>query len=146
MIYKSVTSVIVFAFAICFVSSATAHDVFQDVLKEQYKLKSFSCKNCHPDKDDRKLRTPFGERVYGVMKDKGFTAQYEAAVAADDAARAADPNSVSEDKGAVADFEKMIAEDFKETFKQVAAQTISFDELIKLGLMSGARLDKKKGK
>jgi len=144
MIYKSVTSLIVFAFALCFVSSATAHDVFQDVLKEQYTLKSFSCKNCHPDSDDRKLRTPFGERIHQVMKDKNYTEKFAAAVAADDAAKAADPNSVGEDKGAVAEFEKMIAEDFKESYKTIAAQTISFDELIKQGLMSGARLDKKK--
>lgn len=143
MIFKSVSSLIVFAFAVSFASSATAHDVFQDVLKEQYTLKSFSCRNCHPDSDDRKLRTPFGERVYQVMKDKGYTAKFAAAVAADDAAKAKDPESVGKDKGAVAEFEKIIAEDFKEAYKQVAAQSISFDELIKQGLMNGARLDTK---
>ena len=144
MIYKLATSFIVFAFSICFVSSATAHDVFQDVLKEQYTLKSFSCKNCHPDNDDRKLRTPFADRIYEVMKDGGYTARYAAAVAADDAAKAKDPESVGKDKGAVAEFEKVIAADFKEAFKKVAVQTISFDELLKKGMMNGARLDTKK--
>lgn len=143
MIYKSITSLIVFAFAICFVSSATAHDVFQDVLKEQYTLKSFSCKTCHPDNDNRKLRTPFAERIYEVMKDRGYEAKYAAAVATDDAAKAKDPDSVSDDKGAVAEFEKIIAEDFKESFKVVAAQTIPFEDLIRQGLMNGARLDTK---
>jgi len=144
MIYKSFISSLVFAFAICFVSSATAHDVFQDVLKEQYTLKSFSCKTCHPDSDDRKQRTPFAERIFQSMKDKGYTAKYAAAVAADDAAKAKDPESVTDDKGAVAEFEKIIAADFKETFKTtIAAQTISYDDLIKQGLMNGARLDTK---
>ena len=135
---------IVFAIAIFFVSSATAHDVFQDVLKEEYTLKSFSCKTCHPDSDDRKLRTPFAERIFQAMKDKGYTAKYAAAVAADDAAKAKDPESVSDDKGAVAEFEKMIAEDFKTSYKKVMAQTITFDDLIKQGLLYGARLDTKK--
>ena len=143
MISKSVKSLVVFAFAICFVSSATAHDVFQDVLKEEYTLKSFSCKNCHPDNDDRKLRTPFAERIYQVMKDGNYTAKYAAAVATDDAAKAKDPEAVGKDKGAVAEFEKVIAKDFKEAFKQVATQSISFDELIKQGMMNGARLDTK---
>lgn len=144
MIQKSITSLIVlFAFAICFVSTTNAHDVFQDVLKEQYTLKSFSCKTCHPDSDDRKLRTPFAERIYQVMKDKDYSAKFAVAVAADDAAKAADPDSVSKEKGAVVEFEKMIAEDFKGSFKTVAAQTISFDDLIKAGLMNGARLDTK---
>ena len=143
MIFKSVTLSIVFAFVVCFVSSATAHDVFQDVLKEQYTLKSFSCKTCHPDNDNRKLRTPFADRIFQVMKDKDYTAKYAAAVAIDDAAKAKDPESVTKDKGAVAEFEKVIAADFKESFKKVAVQTISFDELIKQGLMNGARLDTK---
>ncbi len=144
MIQKSVASFIVFAFAVFFVSAANAHDVFQDVLKEQYTLKSFSCKTCHPDSDDRKIRTPFAERIYQTMKDKGYSEKFAAAVAADEAAKAKDPESVGKDKGAVAEFEKMIAEDFKESFKIVAAQTISFDELFKQGLMNGARLDTKK--
>ena len=143
MIVKSVASLIAFAFAICFVSSATAHDVFQDVLKEEYTLKSFSCKNCHPDNDNRKLRTPFAERIYQVMKPGDYTAKYAAAVATDDAAKAKNPESVGKDKGAVAEFEKVIAADFKKAFKQVATQSISFDELIKQGMMNGARLDTK---
>jgi len=81
MIQKSITSLIVlFAFAICFVSTTNAHDVFQDVLKELYTLKSFSCKTCHPDSDDRKLRTPFAERIYQVMKDKDYSAKFAVAV------------------------------------------------------------------
>lgn len=144
MIQKSVTSLVVlFAFAVCFVSTANAHDVFQDVLKEQYTLKSFSCKTCHQDSDNRKLRTPFAERIYQVMKDKDYSAKFATAVAADDAAKAKDPESVSKEKGAVADLEKVMAEDFKTSFKTVAAQTISFDDLIKAGMMNGARLDTK---
>jgi len=77
------------------------------------------------------------------MKDKDYSAKFAVAVAADDAAKAADPDSVSKEKGAVVEFEKMIAEDFKGSFKTVAAQTISFDDLIKAGLMNGARLDTK---
>lgn len=144
MINKLFSLSVIFVVVASFATSASAHDVFQDVLKEQYMLKSFSCKTCHPDGDNRKIRTPFAERIYQQMKDKNLSEKFAAAVAADEAAKAKDPASVGKDKGAVAEFEKMVAKDFKVAFKVVAQQKMSFDDMLKQGLFNGARLDTKK--
>jgi hypothetical protein len=122
---------------------ASAHEVFQDVLKEEYMLKSFSCKTCHPDGDDRKIRTPFADRIHEQLKGKKLSEKFAAAVAVDEAAKANDPDSVTKEKGAVAEFEKMVAKDFKEAFKVVAQQKMTIDDIIKEGLFNGARLDTK---
>lgn len=136
---------IIFALTTCFSGSANAHDVFQDVLKETYTLKSFSCKTCHQDSDNRKLRTPFAERIYQEMKDKNYSEKFAAAVKADEAAaKAKGIDKLAKGEGEVPKFEKIVAEDFKESFKKVAVQKISFDEMIKQGLFNGARLDTKK--
>ncbi|MDA7878834.1 hypothetical protein N9B09_01030 [bacterium] len=120
-----------------------AHDIFQDVLKEKYTLKSFSCKTCHPDSDDRKLRTPFAERIYQQMKDLGLSKKFAEATAIDEAAKAKDPESVGKEKGAVYEFEKIAAKDFDKAFVKVAQQTMTIDQIIKQGLFNGARLDTK---
>ena len=125
-------------------NSTHAHEIFQDVLKEKYMLRSFSCKSCHPDSKDRKKRTPFADRIYKQMKPMKLTAKYEAAVKADEAAKAKDPESVGKDKGAVFEFEKMASVEFKKAFPVVAKQTMTIDDMIKQGLFNGARLDTKK--
>lgn len=142
MIKKLTSSLLLIAFVLTLSSAASAHDIFQDVLKEEYMLRSFSCKNCHPDSDDRKIRTAFAERIYQQMKDKGLSDKFAVAVAADEAAKAKDP-AFDEDAGAVSKFEEMVGKDFKEAFKVVGQQTMSIDEIIKQGLFNGARLDTK---
>ena len=122
---------------------AQAHDIFVDVLKEEYMLKSFSCKTCHAEKD-KKIRTPFAERIYVELKPLGYEAKYEAAMKLDEAAKAKDPKSVGKDKGAVFDLEKEMAVEFKKAFAKVSQQKMSFDELLRAGLFYGARLDTKK--
>jgi len=122
---------------------AQAHDVFVDVLKEEYMLRSFSCKTCHAEKD-KKLRTPFAERIFVELKSLGYSAKFEAATKADEAAKAKDPESVGKDKGAVHDLEKEMAVEFKKAFAKVSKQTMTFDELLRAGLFYGARLDTKK--
>ena len=124
-------------------SSAMAHEVYQDVLKEQYTLKSFSCKTCHPDGDNRKLRTPFADRIANVMKNKGLSKKFAEATGKDEAAKKQDPESVTKDKGAVADFNKMVAKEFAVDFKLVAQQKMTIDDIVKEGLFNGARLDTK---
>ena len=128
-------------FGIC--SQASAHDSFQDVLKEEYTLKSFSCKACHPDSKDRKLRTPFAERIYQELKDKNLSAAYDTAAKKDEAAKAADPD-FDDHNGAVAAFEKAANVDFKAAFKKVSQQTMTIDSMLKEGVFNGARLDTKK--
>ena len=105
-------------------------------------LKSFSCKTCHAEKD-KKIRTPFAERIYVELKPLGYEAKYEAAVKTDEAAKAKDPESVGKDKGAVHDLEQVMAVEFKKAFAKVSQQSMTFDELIRAGLFYGARLDTK---
>ncbi len=143
MVHRLLASFVGCALILGLVSSATAHEVFQDVLKEQYMLKSFSCKTCHPDGDNRKLRTPFAERIYQELKGKGLSDKFADATAKDEAAKKLDPESVTKDKGAVADFDKMVAKEFREAFKNVSQQTMTIDSMIKEGLFDGARLDTK---
>ena len=142
MTQKVLGSLFFFAFALLFVSNSQGHDVFQDVLKEKYTLKSFSCKTCHPDSDNRKLRTPFAERIFQVMKDKNYSEQFAVAVKADEEAEKKAP--LPKGQGKVADFEKMIAKEFEKAWPKVAEQKISVDDLFMQGLMNGARLDTKK--
>lgn len=143
MINRLIASAMVCALMLGVASFATAHEVFQDVLKEQYMLKSFSCKTCHPDGDDRKLRTPFADRIAQVMKNKGLSKKFAEATAKDEAAKKQDPESVTKDKGAVADFNKMVGKEFAVDFKLVAQQKMTIDSMIKEGLFNGARLDTK---
>ena len=138
---------IIFAVTICLGSTSNAHDVFQDVLKEVYTLKSFSCKGCHPDSDNRKLRTPFAERIYKQLKaeageGKSYSEQFAEAAKADEEAEKV--KKLEKGEGQVAEFDKMIAKKFKVAFKTVAVQKISFDEMFKQNLFNGARLDTKK--
>ena len=123
--------------------TSQAHDIFADVLKEEYLLKSFSCKTCHAE-SDKKLRTPFAERIFKELKPQGYSAKFEAAQKADEAAKAKDPTSVSKKKGAVYGLEKVMAVEFKKAFAKVSKQSMTFDELLRAGLFYGARLDTKK--
>lgn len=120
-----------------------AHEVFQDVLKEQYMLRSFSCKTCHAEKD-KKLRTKFAERIYQQLKQHGYAKQFEVATKADEEAKKKDPKSVGKEKGAVYELDKKMAVEFKKAFAVVAKQQMTIGELLEQGLLAGARLDTKK--
>jgi len=135
--------ILLMAFSLAIPSAAMAHDVFQDVLKEEYMLKTFSCKACHQDKD-KKNRTKFAERIFVLLKKNGYSAKFAAAQATDDAAKAKDPTSIGKGKGAVHNLEQEMAVEFKKAFVVVAKQSMTIDDMIKGGLFSGARLDTKK--
>jgi hypothetical protein len=111
-------------------SVTMAHEIFQDILKERYTLKSFSCKTCHPDGDDRTLRTPFADLYYEAMKAGNWTEKYAQAAAKGEAA--------------VTEFEKEVGEAFKKSLEQVGKATLSVDELFSSGLLAGIRIDEKK--
>lgn len=134
------------SFALLFTpaQSANAHEIFQDVLKEKYTLKSFSCKACHPDSKDRKLRTPFADRIFKQMKPLGLSEKFAAAEKAEEAAKAKDPASVGKDKGPIFEFEQIAAKEFQKAFEEVSKQTMTIDEMFKQDLFNGARLDTKK--
>lgn len=115
-----------------FVSAGSAHEIFQDILKEKYTLKSFSCKTCHPDGDDRTIRTPYADLYYVAMKDGNWTEKYAIAAAQGEAA--------------VKEFDKEIGEAFKKSLDQVGKSTLTVDELFASGLLAGIRIDEKKMK
>lgn len=106
------------------------HEIFQEVMKEKYTLKSFSCKTCHPDNDNRKLRTQFAELIYQEMKEKNYAEKFAVA------------EKAGED--AVKEFDKIVAKDFEKAMVVVGKKQMTFDALIRAGLFNGARLDKKK--
>ena len=99
-------------------------------MKEKYALKSFSCKTCHPDNDNRKLRTKFAELIYQELKEKNYSQKW----------------AETEPKGdeAIAEFEKLITKDFDKAIVIVGKKQITFDDLIKSGLFNGARIDEEK--
>ena len=106
------------------------HEIFQDVMKEKYTLKSFSCKTCHPDNDDRKIRSQFAELIYQEMKEKNYSAKFT------------DAEKAGED--AIKEFDKLVAKDFEKAMVVVGEKQMTFDALIRAGMFNGARLDTKK--
>ena len=144
MTNKLVMAVMACGFLFGFGTPSNAHESFQDVLKEEYTLKSFSCKTCHPDGDNRKIRTAFADRIFQQLKGKGLSKTFAIAEKKDEEAKTANPDDFDKKTGAVAEFEKLIAKDFKIAFAEVATQTMTIDEIIKAGLFNGARLDTKK--
>jgi hypothetical protein len=112
--------------------STIGHEIFQDILKEKYTLKSFSCKTCHQDSDNRKLRTPFADLYAEALKDGNWSAKW----------------AEVEPKGeeAIAAFEKEIGEAFKKSLDNVGKKTLTVDDLFAAGLLAGVRVDEKKRK
>jgi ribosomal protein S3AE len=111
-------------------STLLGHEIYQDVMKEKYTLKSFSCKTCHPDSDDKKIRSLFAELIYQEMKDGNYSEKFAIADA--------------QGKDAVTEFEQMIAEDFKKAIVVVGQKQLTIDQILAAGLLNGARLDDKK--
>ena len=129
---KNIIFTVVLAIGLVHLVSATGwgHEIFQDVMKEKYTLKSFSCKTCHPDNDDRKIRSQFAELIYQEMKEKNYAEKFAAA-----------ENAGEE---AVKEFDKIVAKDFEKVMVVVGKKQMTFDALIRAGLFNGARLDTKK--
>ena len=130
--YTRIAALVVSALMITVVSTgrARAHEIFQDVLKEKYVLKSFACKTCHPNADDKKVRSMFAELIYQELKDKKLSEKFAVADAAG--------------QEAVEAFEKSIVKDFEKAMEAVGKKQLTVDELFKSGLINGARLDEKK--
>ena len=129
---KNIIFTVALAIGLTLANSAIGwgHEIFQDVLKEKYKLKSFSCKACHPDNDNRKIRSQFAELIYQEMKDKNYSEKFAVA------------EKAGED--AVKEFDKIVAKDFEKAMIVVGKKKMTFDALIRSGMFNGARLDKKK--
>lgn len=109
-------------------SSLNAHDEFKEALEQRYRLKSVSCKACHTDNKDKKIRNAFGKLLHDELKDKNITQQYSQAKA----------------KGEEAEkkYEKRMVKDFVTALKAVEQKPVTFLALLEAGLLNGTRLDK----
>ena len=110
------------------VAGAFAHDCFQDPMEERYGLKSVSCKTCHPNNKDRSIHNEFGKLFEKQLEGKDLTKKFKEA----------------EKKGeeAVAEYEKEMVKHFVEAMKVVEKKHMTFEKLIKYGLLNGVRLPK----
>jgi hypothetical protein len=112
------------------VQRSAAHEIFQEVLKEKYGLKSFACKTCHPDGDDRTIRTVFADLIADEMKDGNWAEKFKQAE--------------SEGDDAVKAFELLIADEFRKSVDQFGKRTLTVDQLMESALLTGVRLDPQK--
>ena len=115
------------AFSQITISPLDAHDEFKEVLQQRYRLRSVSCKACHTDNKDKKIRNAFGKLLHGELKDKKLTERYLAA----------------KEKGEEAEekFEKKMLKEFLIALEAVEKKPITFVALMEAGLLNGTRLD-----
>lgn len=121
--------VILIGLATC--QMASAHEIFQEVLKEHYGLRSFACKTCHPDGDDRTQLTVYAALIADELKEGGNWSE---------------KFHLAEEEGeeAVEAFEKLIASEFKKRVERFGERTLTVDQLMESGLLTGVRLDPQK--
>jgi hypothetical protein len=109
-------------------SEAIAHDEFKDVLERRYRLKSVSCKACHTDNKDKKIRNAFGKLLDRELKEKKLTERYQSAK--------------DEGEDAKKRFEKIMVKEFSVALSAIEKKPVTFLALMEAGLLNGTRLDK----
>ena len=107
-----------------------AHDAFKKPFMERYNLKSLSCKTCHPNNKDRSIHNKFGLYYEEALKGHDMTKKLDAA---------AEEGEEAQDK-----YEKEMVKLFKEAMKVVEKKSMTFEDMLKAGLLSGTKLDTKK--
>ena len=127
---KNLTIAFLISFILMLPQFVFAHDAFKEPLEKRYGLKTVSCKTCHPNNKDRSIHNDFGKYFLEELKGKDITKKFKEA----------------EEKGeeAVKEYEKEMAALFVEALKVVEKKKISFEDLIKAGLLNGTRLNTKK--
>ena len=113
-------------------SALVAHDAFKDPMEERYGLKTVSCKTCHPDNKDRSIHNQFGKYLEEALKGKEITKKFKEAEA--------------KGEEAVKEYEKEMVVHFVEALKVVEKKKMTFEDMIKAGLLNGTRLDTSKKK
>lgn len=111
-------------------SSLLAHDAFKDPFMERYNLKSLSCKTCHPNNKDRSIHNKFGDYYEEALKGHDITKKFNAA---------AEKGEEAQDE-----YEKEMVKLFKEAMKVVEKKSMTFEDMIKAGMLNGTKLDTKK--
>ncbi|MCH2183447.1 MAG: hypothetical protein MK108_15720 [Mariniblastus sp.] len=114
----------------CSVSSLSAHDVYKEPLEVRYGLKTVSCKTCHPNSKDRSIHNAFGQYFADEFKGQEISKKYEAAQEAGEEQQKA--------------YEEQMVISFNEVLKVVEKKKMTFEDLIKAGLLNGTRLEEKK--
>jgi len=111
-------------------SCLSAHDVYKEPLEVRYGLKTVSCKTCHPNTKDRSIHNVFGQYFADEFKGQEITKKYEAAQAAGEEQQKA--------------YEVQMVASFNEVLLVVEKKKMTFEDLIKAGLLNGIRLEEKK--
>jgi len=121
-------SMLFIAFCILLPIESNAHDCFQEPMEERYGLRTVSCKTCHPNNKDRSIHNEFGKLFEKELLGKELTKKFNEA----------------EKKGeeAVAEYEKEMVQHFIVAMKAVEKKSMTFEDLIKHGLLNGVRLEK----
>ena len=109
--------------------SSFAHDCFKEPLQSKYNLKTVSCKTCHPNNKDKSIHNEFGKLLETELKGKGLSKMFkEAEAKGEEAVKAVEPEMVKH---------------FLEALKVVEKKKMSFEDLMKYGLLNGVRLKTK---
>ena len=111
----------------CTSSAAVAHDCFKEPLEERYKLKTVSCKTCHPNNKDRSIHNKLGVLFENALKGKELNRKFKEAEAQGEEAKKA--------------CEEMMVEEFKKVLVVVEKQQLTLEDMIKFGLINGMRLN-----
>ena len=111
-------------------NSLWAHDAFKEPFEERYGLKSIACTACHPNAKDRSIHNQFGKYYEEALKGKDISAKFKEAEA--------------KGEEAVAEYEKEMVVHFVEAMKAVEKKSISFEDLIRAGMLNGTRMNKVK--
>ena len=113
----------------CFAANGVAHECFKIPLAERYQLKpSVSCKSCHPNNKDRSIHNKLGIIFEKALKGKDMTKKFKEAEA--------------KGEEAVAEYEKVMIEDFKKVLVEVEQKQMTLKDMIEFGLINGMRLSK----
>lgn len=113
----------------CVPAISFAHDAFKEPLQTRYNLKTVSCKTCHPNNKDRTIHNEFGKLIELELKGKGITQMFkEAEAKGEEAVKAVEPE---------------MAKIFIEALKVVEKKKMSFEDLLKFGLLNGVRVKDK---
>lgn len=137
MNYHVIILSIAFCLGLMLCNFASAHDCFKEPLEERYKLKTVSCKTCHPNNKDRSIHNKLGIIFENALKGKNLTKQFKDAEAADEKSglKKDDENS------AVFKVNKVLVAEFNKVIPEVEKSELTIADMIKFGLINGMRLN-----
>ena len=115
-------------------SSVDAHDFLKTPLQERYGLKSVSCSACHPG-SNKAINNAFGLKFKAAFKGKNYTKRVHDA-------KALKKTDKEAGEKALAAIDKEMVADFNAAIGEIETQTMTFADLVKMGLLNGTKLEK----